>query len=72
MGVVRLYSGPDMMWWEEERLLTEKDKAAITLAKSQDWTEIDEASAETVVGRKRLHDIRMRKYHYEEYKAEQL
>lgn len=58
-----------MMWWEEERLLTEKDKAAILLAKSQDWTEIDENTAETVIGRKRIHDIIMRKYHRDEYRT---
>ena len=58
-----------MMWWEEERLLTEKDKEAIRKAKELDWDEIDEDCAETVIGRKWVHNIAMRKYHREEYSA---
>ena len=58
-----------MNWWEEERLLTDKDRAAISKAREQDWTEIDEDSAETEIGRRRIHAIIMRKYHRDEYKA---
>jgi len=58
-----------LQWWEVEKLLTEKDKEAIDKAKSQYWANIDEESAETEIGRKRLHDIKMRKYHDEEYEA---
>lgn len=58
-----------MFWWQEEALLTKKDKEAIEKAKSQDWTEIDENTAETVIGRKKLHDIIMTKYHNEEFQA---
>ena len=58
-----------MMWWEEERLLTAKDKAAISKAKGQHYSEIDEDSAETILGKKRIHDIAFRKYLDEEYRA---
>ena len=69
MGLVSHNTRQNMMWWERERLLTEKDKAAIDVARGQDWAEIDEDSAETVHGRYILHDIIMTKYHNEEYSA---
>ena len=56
-------------WWEEEKLLTEKDKAAIERARATIWEDIDEDWAETEIGRKRVHDIVMRKYHHDEMKA---
>ena len=58
-----------MNWWQEERLLTEKDKRAVEKAKSQDWQDIDENTAETVLGRRWVHDIAMRKMHREEFAA---
>lgn len=58
-----------MYWWEEERLLTEKDKAAIAKAKSQPWEEIDEDSAETEIGKRWVHDIASSKYHREEFRT---
>lgn len=58
-----------MNWWEREKLLTEKDKAAIERAKSLDSGEIDEDWAETEAGREELHLIAIRKYRYEEYQA---
>lgn len=50
-----------MYWWEEEKLLTERDREAIAAAKKMDWTEIDETSAETPTGRRWVHGIAMRK-----------
>ena len=58
-----------MMWWERERLLTEKDKEAINTARRQYYGDIDEESAETIHGREVLHEIIMRKYHAEEFSA---
>lgn len=56
-------------WWERDKQLTEKDRAAIRRARKLDWTEIDEDWAETDAGRYELHNIIMSKYHYEEYQA---
>lgn len=67
--MVRIHARQDMMWWEEERLLTDKDREAIDKAKKQDWTEIDEDSAETVIGKRWIREIIMRKYHRDEYKT---
>lgn len=61
-----------MYWWEEERLLSPKDKEAIAKAKAQRWEDIDENTAETEVGRRWLHDIAMRKYHTDEFNADML
>lgn len=58
-----------MTWWEEEKLLTAKDREAIERAKSQDWPEIDEDSAETPLGKKKVHDIAFRKYNRDMYAA---
>lgn len=58
-----------MMWWEEERLLTDRDRAAIDKARTQDWTEIDEDTAETEIGKRRLHEMAMWKYHRDEANA---
>lgn len=58
-----------MYWWEEEKLLTQKDRDAIAKAKTQDFGEIDENSAETDIGRKQLRRIALKKYHYEEFFA---
>ncbi len=58
-----------MNWWERERLLTEMDKRAIEKAKAQDWTEIDENSAETEYGKEVLKEMISRKYHNDEYSA---
>lgn len=69
MGLLFNYKVAGMMWWEEDRLLTEKDKEAIEKAKKQSWTKIDEDSAETLIGKRRLHSIAMRKFHYEEFQA---
>lgn len=69
VGMVRIYEGADMMWWEEERLLTERDKAAIQAARKQAWTEIDEDTAETEIGRRWVHEIAMEKYHLDEYRS---
>lgn len=74
MGMVRNLKGKGMnvaglMWWEEERLLTETDKVAIEKAKTQAWEDIDEDTAETEIGRRWVHDIATRKYHYEEARS---
>ena len=61
-----------MYWWEEERFLTQKDKEAIARAKVQRWEDIDENSAETEIGRLRLRQIVMRKYHTDEFNADML
>lgn len=49
--------------------MTDHDKALVEKAKTQCWEDIDEDSAETEEGRKAIHDIAIRKYHYDEYKA---
>lgn len=49
--------------------MTEKDKALVEKARHQRWEDIDEDAADTEEGRKALHDIAIRKYHYDEYKA---
>jgi len=56
-------------WWEEEKLLTEKDKKAIAHARTQYYGEIDENEAETELGRQKVRNIILRKYHNEEYSA---
>ena len=56
-------------WWERDKLLTDKDRAAIDTARVQDWTEIDLSSAETIAGRVELKLIFSRKYHRDEYAA---
>ena len=56
-------------WWKREKMLTAKDRAAIDLAKGQDWTEIDTFSAETVAGRVELKLIAQRRYHNDERAA---
>ena len=56
-------------WWEEEKLLTEKDKKAIAKAKETQWEEIDENWAETELGREELRKIARRKYRDEEWLA---
>lgn len=55
--------------WELEKLLTDRDREAISRARDCDWTEIDEDWAETELGRKELHDIIVTKYHDEEFRA---
>lgn len=57
------------MWWERERLLTDKDWEAIDKALGQYYADIDEESAEMIHGREILHEIIMRKYHAEEFSA---
>lgn len=54
--------------WERDKLLTEKDRAAIARARQSDWTEIDENWAETEAGRYEIHQIAISKYHYDEYR----
>jgi len=49
--------------------MTDHDKALVEKAKTQRWEDIEEDEAETEEGRKALHDIAIRKYHYDEYKA---
>ena len=49
--------------------MTEHDKQLVARAKNQCWEDIDEDLAETPEGRQALHDIAIRKYHYDEYKA---
>ena len=49
--------------------MTEKDKALVEKARHQRWEDIDEDAADTEEGRRALHDIAIRKYHYDEYKA---
>lgn len=61
-----------MDWRERERLLTPKDKEAISVAKKLDWTEIDEDSAESDSGKYEVHSIIMRKYHQEEHRSQML
>jgi len=56
-------------WWMRERMLTPKDREAIARAERTDWPQISEDWAETEAGRVELHNIIMRKYHYEEYCA---
>lgn len=56
-------------WWEREKMYTEKDKDAIERAECSRWEDIDENWAETEVGRYEVHDIKMRKCHYDEYRA---
>ena len=56
-------------WREREKLFTQKDKEAIEKAKAARWEDIDEDWAETDAGRYELHDIIMRKYHRDEYRA---
>jgi len=58
-----------LMWWEREKLLTEKDREAILQAKDLPWPEIDEEAAETEAGRYELHQVAIRKYHNEEFHA---
>jgi len=50
-------------------MLTEHDKKLIEQARHQRWEDIREEDAETEEGRDALHDIAIRKYHYDEYKA---
>lgn len=49
--------------------LTEKDWEAINKANDSSWEEIDLDWAETEAGREEVRRIRMRKYHYDEYRA---
>jgi hypothetical protein len=56
-------------WWEVEKLLTEKDKQALEHARSLHFGEIDENEAETALGRQKLREMIIRKYHNEEYCA---
>jgi len=56
-------------WWEREKMLTDKDRAAIDEAKKQDWTEIKNVTAETPAGRIEIKSIKFRKYCREEYAA---
>lgn len=58
-----------LQWWEVEKLLTEKDKQAISRAKGLHYGEIDENEADTVHGRKILKDMILQKYHNEEFSA---
>lgn len=53
----------------ERMAMTEKDKALVEKARHQRWEDIDEDAADTEEGRRALHDIAIRKYHYDEYKA---
>lgn len=57
------------MWWEMERLLTDKDRSAIDKARGQYYADIDEASAETVHGKAILREMTIKKYRAEEYSA---
>lgn len=59
----------NLPWWERDKLLTDKDRAAIDTARGQDWTEIDLFSAETIAGRVELNLIFSRKFHRDEYAA---
>lgn len=49
--------------------LTHKDLEAIERAKNSTWEDIDLAWAETEAGREEVRRIKMRKYHYAEYRA---
>lgn len=49
--------------------MTDHDKALVERAKHLRWEEIEEDEAETEEGKQALHDIAVRKYHYDEYKA---
>lgn len=70
LGLVQIHKRPRMMyWWEEEKLLTERDRAAIEEARGQHYGNIDENAAETELGRRYLRDMALRKYHREEFSA---
>ena len=58
-----------MMWWEREKLLTEKDKSALLRAVNSNWEEIDVDSAETAAGQYELSSVISRKRHAEEFVA---
>lgn len=53
----------DMPWWQREKLLTEKDRAAISEARRSRWEDIDEESADTEAGRIEIRYIQLRKMH---------
>lgn len=54
-------------WWEQEKLLTPRDREAIRVARDMNWAEIDEGTADSDAGRFALHDLRVKKYHREEF-----
>ena len=56
-------------WWEQEKLLTEKDQEAIQRAIYQRWEDIDMNSAETVAGKVKLESIISSKRHHQEWLA---
>ena len=50
-------------------MMTEHDKALVEQARHMRWEDINEDDAETEEGKKALHDIAVRGYHYDEWKA---
>ena len=58
-----------LMWWDKEKLYTPRDRAAIQRARETYYGDIDEAWAETDAGRYALLDIKVKKYHDEEFAA---
>lgn len=56
-------------WWEREKLLTPRDREAVSRAQSSSWEDIDENWAETDAGRYEVHVICTRKYHKAEAAA---
>lgn len=53
----------DMPWWQREKLLTEKDKEAISEARRSRWEDIEEERADTEAGRIEIRYIQLRKMH---------
>ncbi|MBR4228040.1 MAG: hypothetical protein IKR72_02955 [Bacteroidales bacterium] len=50
-------------------MMSEHDKQLVESSRHKRWEDINEDEAETPEGKQALHDIAVRKYHYDEYRA---